>query len=228
MKVHILEHDPAEGPGTIATWAAARGHSLVRVPLYAGAALPEPREVELLVVMGGPMSVQQHRDHPWLPREKQCIAETVAAGKPVLGICLGAQLIADVLGGKVFQNAEKEIGWWPVRIIDRAPPFAQFPGTLTAMHWHGDTFSLPPGARRIAESEACANQAFAIGRRVVGLQFHPEMLPLGVADLAGACGDELVPARWVQSREQLLATPADVGVMHAALDGVLDAMTNDE
>ena len=154
--------------------------------------------------------------------EKRFLAATIEARKPVLGICLGAQLLADVLGGKVFQNAEKEIGWYPVRIIDHAPPFAHFPETLTPMHWHGDTFTLPTGARRVAESEATANQAFVFGDRIVGLQFHPETAAITPSDLEGL---KTPPGRFVQTREQLLATPADVGAVRLALFGLLDAIT---
>ncbi len=222
MNIHSLEHDPLDGPGTIREWAGERGHALVRTALHADETLPSLDAVDLLVVMGGPMSVHQHRDFPWLPAEKKFIAAAIDTGKPVLGICLGAQLLADVLGGKVFQNSEKEIGWFPVWMIDRAPPFAHFPETLMTMHWHGDTFTLPAGARRVAESDATANQAFVFGDRIVGLQFHPEIAAITPADLDGL---KTPPRRWVQTREQLLATPADIPATRAAFFGLLDALT---
>ena len=221
MNVHCLEHDSLDGPGIVADWARERGHTFVRMALHAGAHLPALDAVGLLVIMGGPMSVHQHRDFPWLVDEKRFIAAAIEARKPVLGICLGAQLLADALGGKVFQNAEKEIGWHPVRIIDRAPPFAHFPETLTPMHWHGDTFTLPAGARRVAESAATANQAFVFGERIVGVQFHPEIAVISPADLDGL---KTPPGRYVQTWEQLLATPADVGEVRAALFGLLDGL----
>lgn len=226
MAVVMLEHDPLEGPGVIAAWAASRGRQLVRRPVYAADPGPEPETgtIELLVIMGGPMNIYQHRDFPWLPGEKRFIAAAIAAGIPVLGICLGAQLLADVLGGKVFQNQEKEIGWFPVRILDQAPPLAAFPAEMTVMHWHGDTFSLPPGARRIAESEGCANQGFVFGDRVVGLQFHLEMGPADVAGLSAESEAELVPARFVQTREELGRAPADLPAAHEALFGLLDRL----
>ena len=224
MNVHVFEHDPAEGPGAIAAWAEARGHTLVRMPVFTDVTFPPLTDLDCLIVMGGPMSVHQHRDHPWLPKEKRFLSEAIAAGKPVLGICLGAQLLADALGAKVFQNAEKEIGWFPVRFKDRVPPFAHFPETLTVMHWHGDTFTLPAGARRVAESEACTQQAFVFGDRVIGLQFHLEMGQLEVADLSEALAADLVPGRYVQKREQLLAPPADLPIARAALFGLLDAL----
>ena len=222
MNIHSLEHDPLDGPGLVSDWARERGHALVRTALYDGEALPALGAVDLLVILGGPMSVHQHRDFPWLPVEKKFIAAAIGEGKPVLGICLGAQLLADALGGKVFQNAEKEIGWHPVRMIDRAPPFAHFPETLMTMHWHGDTFTLPAGARRVAESGATANQAFVFGERIVGLQFHPEIDALTAADLAAL---KTPPGRYVQTREQLVKTPADLAATRAAFFGLLDAMS---
>ena len=224
MNVHSLEHQSYEGPGKIGDWATSRGHTLARTALYAGETPPALAEFDLLVIMGGSMNIYEHRNHPWLVAEKRFIAEVIAAGKPILGICLGAQLLADALGGKVFQNAEKEIGWWPIRVSDLSAPFATFPETLTVMHWHGDTFSLPPGARRVADSAACAEQAFIFGDRVVGLQFHLEQGPVAISDLATACAAELVPDRYVQSREQLLASQPNLAPCEAALFGLLDAL----
>jgi len=224
MRIHSLEHAPFEGPGRIAAWAAERGHSLARTPLHDGKAPPPPDAFDVLVVMGGPMSIHEHRNHPWLPVEKRFLAEAIRARKPILGICLGAQLLADVLGGKVFQNPVKEIGWFPVRVFDRSPPFAAFPERLSVMHWHGDTFTIPESARRVAESDACANQAFIHGDRVVGLQFHIELENVGIEDLAAASLDEAGRAPFIQSREQLLAPPPDSQACKPALYALLDAL----
>ncbi|MEO7317752.1 MAG: type 1 glutamine amidotransferase [Chthoniobacteraceae bacterium] len=221
MNLHSLEHDSLDRPGIVADWALERGHTFHRTALHAAAELPALDAVDLVVIMGGPMSVHQHRDFPWLVAEKRFIAAAIEARKPVFGICLGAQLLADALGGKVFQNAEKEIGWHPVRIIDRAPPFAHFPEMLTPMHWHGDTFTLPAGARRVAESDATANQAFVFGDRIVAVQFHPEIAAITPGDLDGL---KTPPGRFVQTGEQLLATPHDVQEVRAALFGLLDEL----
>jgi GMP synthase-like glutamine amidotransferase len=222
MRIHSLEHQAYEGPGKIADWVKARGHVLTHTALYDGEVPPPIGAFDLLVIMGGSMNIYEHGSHPWLPTEKRFIGEAMAAGKPMLGICLGAQLIAAVLGGKVHQNDEKEIGWWPVHLSDRSAPFSTFPEWLTVMHWHGDTFTLPPGARRVAQSEGCANQAFVHGDRVVGLQFHLEQGPVDVADLANACAAELVPARYVQTRGQLIERQPDLAICEAALFGLLD------
>ncbi len=224
LNIYTLEHEPVEGPGAIADWAAARGHALRRIRVYAAHDAPWPDAMDLLVILGGPMNIYQHRDHPWLVPEKAFISRAIAAGVPILGICLGAQLLADALGGKVFQNPEKEIGWFPVKIIDRADLLAEFPDSLTVMQWHGDTFTLPEGARRIAESDACIEQGFIYRENVVALQFHLEMNPTGVADLSAECAAEFVPARFVQSLAQVLDTPADLPRTHAALFSLLDRL----
>ncbi|MEO6739325.1 MAG: type 1 glutamine amidotransferase [Chthoniobacteraceae bacterium] len=224
MRIHSLEHAPFEGPGRIAAWAAERGHTLSRTALWEGEMPPALDAFDMLVIMGGPMSIHDHRDHPWLPMEKDFLKTAITARKPILGICLGAQLLADVLGGKVFQNPVKEIGWFPVRMLDRSAPFGAFPERLTVMHWHGDTFTIPEGARGVAESEACANQAFVFGERVVGLQFHIELERVGIEDLAAASLDEVGAAPFIQSREQLISPPPESSAGVAALHALLDEL----
>ncbi len=224
MRIHSLEHQAAEGPGKILDWASIHRHSVTRTALYANELPPALDAFDLLVVMGGGMNIYQHRDHPWLVTEKEFLRRAIDAGKPILGICLGAQLLADVLGGKVYQNPEKEIGWFPVDITDRSAPLGAFPARMNVMHWHGDTFDLPPGARNVAASDGCPRQAFVFGDRVVGLQFHLEMGAVQVADLANVSIEELVPARFVQTPEQLTRTPADLAASHEALFSLLDQL----
>src|SRR5437868_1190090 len=144
MKIHSLEHGPVEGACRIRDWAVARNHDFAVTRLDLNEPLPKLADFDLLVIMGGAMNIYQHRDHPWLVAEKRLIAEAIGAEKAVLGVCLGAQLIADVIGGKVMQNPQKEIGWMPVHFHDRTPPFDGFPTECVAFHWHGDTFTLPP------------------------------------------------------------------------------------
>lgn len=206
MKVHWFQHVEFEGLGLIEPWLRARGHGLSVTRWWAGeAAGPAAAECEWLIVMGGPMNIYQHRDHPWLVAEKAAIAAAAARGARILGICLGAQLIADVLGGKVMQNPEREIGWWAVRAApDGVASRYAFPAETIVLHWHGDTFTLPPGATWLAESEACARQAFAWGERVLALQFHLEMGADAVAEIAAGCAGELAAGgAWVQPAERL-------------------------
>ncbi len=226
VRIHSLEHAANEGAGKIADWARVRGHRLAVTRLDLGHPLPVCSEFDVLVVMGGAMNVYQYRDYPWLRFERQLLAEAVAAQKAILGVCLGAQLLADVLGARVYQNAEKEIGWFPVRFLDRASPFDGFPPACTVFHWHGDTFDLPPGARRIAESDGCSNQAFIHGDRLIGLQFHVEVSPESVAGFVAGGADELVAGRYVQSAEEIEANPVLFSKADAALNALLDGLAS--
>jgi GMP synthase (glutamine-hydrolysing) len=176
--------------------------------------------------MGGPMNIYEYRNHPWLREEKRFIREAIESGRRVLGICLGAQLIADVLGAKIYQNDTFEIGWFPVRFAEAkkaAPVFANFPDQLTVLHWHGDTFDLPPGAAHLAESDACKNQAFAFGPKVAALQFHIEMDEPDVSAFLDDILPEPVPGQ-IQSAGEIRAGCTHLPAIHAALYAMLDAM----
>ncbi|AKC82787.1 amidotransferase [Verrucomicrobia bacterium IMCC26134] len=208
MKVHWFQHVEFEGLGLIEAWLRARGHETSATRWWAGeGAGEEAAACEWLIVMGGPMNIYQHRDHPWLIAEKAAIAAAVDRGVRVLGVCLGAQLIADVLGGKVMQNPQREIGWWPVGAVpEGAASRYAFPSETMVLHWHGDTFTLPQGATRLAESTGCAQQAFCFGERVLGLQFHLEMGAAAVENIVAACANELSGrGRWIQGAETITA-----------------------
>ena len=228
MHIHSFHHVAIEGLGEIEAWARRKGHTLSSTHFYRGEEPPASLDsIDWLVVMGGPMNIYEHRNFPWLVAEKAFIAEAVAQNKRLLGICLGSQLIADALGAKVYQNPHVELGWFPVRLQAEAahpPLFAQFPPEFTPLHWHGDTFSVPPGATLIASSEACRNQAFAKGNRIVGLQFH---LEVGAKDVAAWLKNEgdLAPSRFIQDKETIQGeTAAHLPATHAALESLLDAM----
>ncbi len=227
MVLHVLQHVAFEGPAQIATWAQQRGHLLTFTRFFAKEALPEPESVDGVVVMGGPMGVYEEDRYPWLQEEKAFLRAVLDAGKPVVGVCLGAQLLAEVLGGRVYPGSQPEIGWFPVRRICTHPLLADVPDTLTAFHWHGDTFDLPPGAVHLMESAAYAHQAFLWKDRALGLQFHLEMTPESVAALVAAGKAELEAARqrsaYVQPPEVLLAHPAEAyRSLHDVLERLLD------
>lgn len=208
MNIHYLQHVPFEGLGSIEQWAISHGHQLSATRLYAGDQLPALERFDMLVVMGGPMSIHDEHEHVWLKAEKWFIQQVIDAGKPVLGICLGAQLIADVLGATIAQGREKEIGWFPITL---SPEFAasnlgqRFPETMTVFHWHGETFTIPDGAQRIASSEVCENQGFIYNDRVVGLQFHLETTRVSAESIIGNSMHELVEAPFIQSEDEMIA-----------------------
>jgi len=228
MRVHCVTHVPFEGPGTIAEWASTRGHELVRIEAPRGV-FPDPSEVGMLIVLGGPMSAGDVLRYPWMEAERSFLDRCVEAGVHALGICLGSQLLADVIGGSVRPGAQPEIGWYPVVLKPQAlhsPYFSGWPTTFVAGHWHGDTFDLPDGVESAASSELTANQAFAArDGRVVGLQFHLEWTPDALRALTIADPEDLAtPGRWVMGAEALLSDPERFDVNRALLFGMLDRM----
>jgi GMP synthase-like glutamine amidotransferase len=225
-RIVLLQHVPFEGPAAIADWASSRGCTLKRVALHRGEPTPEPASIDALVVMGGPMGVGDEPGFPFLRDEKRLLRSCVEAGRPVLGVCLGAQLLADALGAHVTAQGYREIGWFPLRWNARAravPVFADVPEETVVFHWHGDTFSLPPGTVPLASSEACPNQGFASpDGRTIGLQFHLEMRAEDVASLIAHGKEELAQGgRYVQREEELLAGHSRFG---APLGPLLDAL----
>lgn len=227
MKVHLLQHVRFEGPGAIALWAHERGYEFSAVPVFEGADFPEPVPGDLLVSLGGPMSVHDAGKYSWINAERRLMLSALDAGTKVFGICLGAQLLAAALGASVAKSPEKEVGWQPVR--RSGPSGASFaheilPEVFEALHWHGEMFQIPDGALRLAESEGCPNQGFAVGREALGLQFHLEMLVEGVPALCEACPEDLRPARFVQPQAEILARPERFANAHNLLFAVLDAL----
>lgn len=226
MRIHCLQHVPFEGPASIADWAVAKGYRVRTTPLFEGADLPSRPEFDLLLVMGGPMGIYDEAEYPWLAGEKVFLRETIAAEKTVVGICLGAQLLADVLGAPVYRNAHKEIGWFPMELTAAGRSsdlFGFLPQRLDVFHWHGDTFGMPAGAVHLARSEGCENQAFLYEGRVLGLQFHLESTPRSVQEILSNCADEIVPSAYVQNAERMLAaTTDDYRRINQAMHGILD------
>lgn len=158
--------------------------------------------------MGGPMNIYEEDKYPWLVSEKKFIEKTITSGKFVLGVCLGAQLIADVLGGKVGPNNHKEIGWFPMNKVSKGSGFFKsLPDKFMAFHWHGDAFDIPPGATRLAESQGCKNQAFEYNRNVLGLQFHLESSKVSIARLIENCRNDMTDGKYVQSENEILSKP---------------------
>jgi GMP synthase (glutamine-hydrolysing) len=222
MKLHWLQHVPFEGLGIIEEWAVSREMPISGTRLYADEPLPEPGLFDWLVVMGGPMGIHDHGDYPWLTEEKALIRKAIDAGTTVVGICLGAQLIADVLGARVYPGPQKEIGWFPIHRTAGAPDWLA--ETLTAFHWHGDTFDLPEGATHLASSDACKNQGFIYHDRVVGLQFHLESTQQSVEELIENCSHELTEGPYIQSASQIRAAYTNLSGINDAMSRLLDAL----
>jgi GMP synthase-like glutamine amidotransferase len=227
MRIHYLQHVPFEGLGSIQGWLESRSAEVSVSKLYDDLWFPDMRDIDWLIVMGGPMSVNDEDAYPWLVPEKQFVSQAIASSKVVLGVCLGAQLIASALGARVSSNSEPEIGWFPIEPapgVSRSPFSSLFQIPLEVFHWHGETFELPRGAVHLARSAACEHQGFSLGERVLGLQFHLETTFESAQALIENCRADLAPSRWVQSEIEMLRHPERFRrinrVMNAILDGV--------
>jgi GMP synthase-like glutamine amidotransferase len=227
MRLHALQHVPFEGLAKIEEWALKANHSVKATRLYANEPLPPVDSFDLLVVMGGPMGANDDAKFRWMKGEKLLIELAIQREKKVLGVCLGAQLIANVLGGKVYPNPQKEIGWFPIELNPpnaRHHPINVLPQRTTVFHWHGETFDLPKGAAHLARSRACENQAFAIGEKVIGLQFHLEMGMPQIESLLRHASSDITSGDYVMDAEEMLDLAASqVPPLSAALFRFLDS-----
>lgn len=223
MRAHYLQHVPFEGLGMIESWLIEEEYEVTSTRFFESDNLPNPDQINFLIILGGPMSVNEEKKFPWLAKEKRFIRKIVDSGKPVLGICLGAQLIANALGSKVYSNHEKEIGWFPLSGFSGDEPYRfLFPTYFEAFHWHGETFDLPDEAILLASSEACKNQAFQINHNVIGLQFHLEMTPMSIRQIITNCRNELIPSRYIQSEEKILKMkPERIHTTHQIMEDIL-------
>lgn len=188
MRVSILQHTSFEGLGRIAEWLDSYASRVRLHYLYAGGHLPTLDDFDLLIVLGGPMSVHDEAEYPWLVEEKALIRRALDAGKRVLGIGLGAQLLAQALGAEVHKG-NTEIGWWQLEKNARSaesPIGRMLPQRLMALHWHSETFDLPSGAIPLYSSAACQNQGFVWEERAIGLQCRLESTPESIKELLDA------------------------------------------
>lgn len=224
MRIYYLTHASYEGLGAIETWLKHNNFSTQGTRVDAGEPLPNLDEFDFLIVMGGPQSVANLAAYPYLIPEIELVRKAVHANKMVLGICLGAQILAAAMGAAVKPNQYKEIGVHPILfnlagITD--PIFAEFENPLSVLHWHGDTFEIPAEGILLASSVACAHQAFRVGKKAYGLQFHLDFTKESVeAILHHEAG--LPSGPYISSAEQLLAT--DFATMHQQLFTILNRM----
>ena len=180
MRILVLQHHPDEGPGSLGDFLRARGAELVFTHTWKNKTPPlEPDGFDALVSMGGPMNVYEEKEHPWLKQETLLLAKAARAGLPVLGVCLGAQLIAKALGARVVDSPEKELGWYEAELTPAAQADPLWKGVeqvIPVVQWHGDMFQVPEGGQLLARGAPCPHQAFGWGKSY-GLQFHVEITP---------------------------------------------------
>ncbi len=201
--IHYLMHVPFEGPGCIIDWAKKEGYDLIPLKMFSKTALPSPGEVNNLVIMGGPMGVRDEEEYPWFKAEKEFIRQVISQNSKVLGICLGAQVIAGILGAEVYKNEKPEIGWFPVNFTSDGIKIFNSGKQMNVFHWHGDTFDLPKGARHLAFSKVTPNQAFSWNDHVLGIQFHLEITSDSMKKMLIACADQVEPSEFIQEIDQI-------------------------
>jgi GMP synthase-like glutamine amidotransferase len=207
MRVHYIQHCGSEDLANILPWLKKRGHTVKRTLIYKGEKLPSLDSFDWLIIMGGPMNVDEHKKYPWLIKEKEMIKRSIKAGKIVLGVCLGAQLISRVLGAKVKKNRYVEKGWhkvWLTPAGKKSVMFRVYPAEFTPIHWHGDTFGIPKGVKLLASSRACRNQAYQYGGKTFAVQFHIEYSPKHMLEYYKAEKDPDNPGKYEQVEKQIM------------------------
>lgn len=227
MRTHYLQHVPFEGLGYIKSYLEEHRHQISVTRFYESRHhFPAPDDIDLLIIMGGPMSVHDESIYPWLKVEKAFIKACIDAGKKVLGICLGAQLIATSLGADVQTAQNKEIGWYPVKPTPdcNLPPwfYQLFKDEPMVFHWHGEQFAIPENCVDLLSSDADTNQAFAYRDHVLGLQFHLEVDERDVHRMIDHCADDLKPGLFVQSPKQIITGTDNCTATHLLMKNLLD------
>lgn len=219
MHIHVFQHVAFENPGHIVTWAEKNNYKITYSKLWEQSIQQEDLDdSDMLLIMGGPMGIFDYDTHAYLKKEKDAIATYMQSGRKIVGICLGAQLIADVMGAMVYPGKAPEIGWMPVSFDDENLPSSQI-----VMHWHGDTFDIPHEAKRIASSEITPNQGFVVGNSVLALQFHIEMTEEALKGMIENCGSELVKSEFVQTADEILENASKhLPACQSILEGWLD------
>lgn len=224
--LHIIQHVDFEGAGAIADWCKLHKIEIKWIRLWqSDYKLPAADQIQALAILGGPMGIYDEDLYEWLSEEKDLIRQYLALDRPVLGICLGAQLLADALGSIVYPGAHKEIGFFPIQAkADKCTSLlSSFPDQMEVLHWHGDTFDLPSGAQLLYSSAACDNQAFQWQSHVLALQFHLECNSSSLDSLILHSRSELAsPGAWIQKESEILLKSKVLGQLNRSLFHLLD------
>ena len=229
IKIHIFMHVPYEGPGCIEDWILKNGNHISYTKFYEQFSLPDVNKIDALVIMGGPMSVYEEDKYHWLAKEKEFIREAINKEKKIIGICLGSQLIAEVLGAKVYPNKQKEIGWFDINQTATAQNNTILNDTsqqLTVFHWHGDTYDLPPDTEHLYYSNICKNQAFIYNNSVLGIQFHFEVTDKTLYEMVKNGSSELQKSETVQTADEIINNKIHIDTNNNELFRILNNLFN--
>jgi len=229
MRIQLIEHDPEDFSRTnISLWVAEKGYPVNQTFVCNNEELPPMDSFDWLMVMGGSQHAWDERANTWLQAEKAFVREALDEGKLILGICFGAQILAEALGGQIFPNGHKEIGWHEVLLNREGREsflFQNIPPSFVSFHWHSDHFSLPASCTRLASNKASENQAFVCsGRPLVGLQFHPEYTRDMVRYNAGKHSQDWVPDAYVSDGIEVLARTEAIPDTYWLMETLLNNM----
>lgn len=225
MKILVFQHVAFEYPGAIEDWAIEHNHELILCKSFAGDSVQKIDTYDVFIFLGGPMSVHDKNIYQWIEFEKSVITNAFNQNKKIIGICLGAQLIAETFGAEVIKQKSPEIGWhdvdftWNIGDSRETPGIVTklteiFPNKMQAFHWHGETYNLPANSIKISESKACENQAFLIGSNVAAFQFHMEIKQEGVKALLENCSEDIDNSDYVQSNDEILNGVENISTMN--------------
>lgn len=231
LRIHYFQHVAFEDLGYVETWAEQNNYQLTATKFYEQHQLPDLSSIDWLIVMGGPMGVYDNVKFPWLINEIEFIQKSIQADKTVIGICLGAQLIASALGAKVYPNTKKEIGWFPLTKTEAGQNhylLKDLPDLFTTFHWHGDTFALPIDAIHLLQTDICPNQAFLYRKKVLGLQFHLEVIPKTLTSMTKNCEHELIKDEFIQSSDEILSQTDLCTYSNCYLTSILTKLTAED
>jgi GMP synthase (glutamine-hydrolysing) len=220
-------HVAFETPGIIEKWALDRGYIFDGTLMSADKELPDAADIDFLIVLGGPQSPLRMNDYPYLRDEVDLISAVIRQNKPVVGFCLGAQLIAEALGASTRKSPNKEVGGFPVQLTtdgQKDPILKGFPPEFAVIHWHNDMPGIPDGATLLARSAGCPHQAFRFGDRIYGFQFHMEPTLESIKPLLEDAADDLAPSEYTQTPEEILSF--DFETMNRRMTHVLDSIVN--
>jgi len=225
MKIATIIHAPFETPGVIEDWALENNHHFKQFHPYAGEELPKVEEFDFLILMGGPQSPLALEDFPYLKSEINLAQQAIDQDKLVIGFCLGAQIIAEALGARTQRSPEKEVGVFPIVLRNEGkqdPLFKDFPDTFPVIHWHNDMPGIAQGARLLASSTGCPQQAFGYGDRVYGFQFHMEITRDIAEELIKHCSGDLANSRFTQTADEIRAN--DYASINQRMKLILDRL----
>lgn len=228
MKILFITHASFEKPGSIETWAHVNGHETKTVCPYNGDCIPNVNGFDFIVVMGGPQSSLEPEMAPYLNDEVEAIKQAIKLHKRIIGVCLGAQLIGQALGAAPERSPQREIGMYPIELLDPAkddPIFLRFPSKFNVMHWHSDMPGIPEGAVLLAKSEGCPRQVVRFGERIYGFQCHFELTMELVNGMISNCVEDLAkPGRFISSAKELLEN--DYSLNNSQMNAVLDYLAS--